>query len=103
MTAHLVDHVAFWVPTFISHVPVDLHKLLENRTVAAGAFGCESCRVVEVAINVAVVFVVRVLRAEKCRTERACEMLDVILFVCCQQVNEFPEGDRRKDALQAVM
>ena len=85
------------MPTFISHVPVDLHKLLENRTVAAGAFGCESRRVVKVAIDVAVVFIVRVLRTKKCGTERACEVLNVVLFIYCQQANKFPEGDQRKD------
>lgn len=50
-----------------SQVSADLHKLPKNRSVAAGAFDCELCRVVEMAVNVAVVFMVRILLAEQCR------------------------------------
>ena len=56
--SHLVDHVALWVPAFIAHVPVDLHELLQNGTVTTSAFCRESGRVVEMAVDVAFVFVV---------------------------------------------
>jgi hypothetical protein len=58
LLTHLVDHVAFWMPAFISHVPIDLHELFENRTVATSTFGGESRRIVEMTINIAVVLII---------------------------------------------
>ena len=62
--AYLVDHVAFWVPALVAHIAVDLHELLEDRGVAPDAFRREACAVVEVAVHVSGVLVVRVLRTE---------------------------------------
>ena len=80
--AHLVDHVTLRVPTLVPVVPVDLDELLEDGARAAGALGRESGGVVEVAVDVSVVLVVRVLRAEERGAHRAREVLDVELFVC---------------------
>ena len=70
------------MPTFVPRVPVDLHKLLENRAVATSAFGRISRGIVEMTIDISFMFVVRVLWAEKRWTYRAREMLDVELLVC---------------------
>ena len=61
---YLVDHVAFWMPTLVSHVAIYLDKLFEDGAGAAGAFCSEAGGVVEMAVYVAVVFVVRVLWAK---------------------------------------
>ena len=53
------------MPTFVPRVPVDLHKLLENRAVATSAFGRISRGIVEMAIDVSLMLVVGVLWAEK--------------------------------------
>ena len=79
---YLIDHVAFRMPTLVPHVPVDLHKLFEDCAVAACALGRISCGVVEMAVNVPFVLIVRVLRAEERGAHRAREVLDVELFVC---------------------
>ena len=34
----LVDHITFWMPAFVAHVPVDLDELLENGTITPCAF-----------------------------------------------------------------
>ena len=62
---HLIDHVAFRMPTLVSHVPVNLHELFEDRTIATRAFRRVSSRVVEVTVYISLVLVVRVLRAEE--------------------------------------
>jgi hypothetical protein len=62
-------------------VAEDLNELLENGRLAAVAALCKSRRVVIVAVNVAVVFVIAVLRAEYSRAERACEVIDVVFAV----------------------
>ena len=61
---HLVDHITFWVPALVAHIAVDLDELLEDRGVAADAFRRETRAVVEVAVDVARVLVVRVLGPE---------------------------------------
>ena len=63
-TTYLVDHVAFRVPALVAHIAVDLDELLEDRGVAADAFRCETRAVVEVAVDVSRVLVVRVLVPE---------------------------------------
>ena len=61
---YLVDHVTFWMPTFVSHVAIYFHKLFEDGAGAAGAFCSEAGRVVEMAVYVAVVFIVGILWAK---------------------------------------
>jgi len=61
---YLVDHVTFWMPTFVSHVAIYFYKLFEDGAGAASALCSESGGIVEMAVYVAVVFVVRVLWAE---------------------------------------
>ena len=53
------------MPTLVSHVPVNLHELFEDRTIATRAFRRVSSRVVEVTVYISLVLVVRVLRAEE--------------------------------------
>ena len=79
--AYFVDHIALWMPTLVPSVPIDLHKLLQDRAIAAGTLCGESCRVMIVTIHVAFVFIVRVLRAKERRTYRTCEMLDMEFLV----------------------
>jgi hypothetical protein len=52
------------MPTFVSHVAVYFHKLFEDGAGTAGAFFSEAGGIVEVAVYVAVVFIVRVLWAK---------------------------------------
>ena len=73
----LVNHVTLRMPTLISHVPIDLHELFQNGSVAANAFGSNTRRVVVMTIYVLVVLIIRVVGAEQCRTYRACEVFDV--------------------------
>ncbi len=73
------------MPALIPHITVDLHKLLQYRTITSGTFRRESCRVVEVTINIAVVFVVRILGTKESGADRASEMLHVKLLVCTRR------------------
>lgn len=61
----------------------DLDKLLENGCSTTIALLRELCRVVKVAIDLAIMFVVAILRSEHRRTHRACEVVDVVLSVQC--------------------
>lgn len=79
---YLVDHVALWMPTFISHVSINLHKLLQDRAVTACTLGRKTSGVVEMTVHIAVVLVIGVLRSEECRTYRACEVLNMEFLVC---------------------
>ena len=65
-TTHLVDHVALGMPTFVSGIPVDLHKLLENSAIATSTFSGKSSGIVKVTVDVVVVFVVGVLWTKEC-------------------------------------
>ena len=85
---HLVNHVTFGVPVLVYRVAVDLDKLLEDGRPAAGTLDGEPGRVVKVAIDVAGVLVVRVLRAKDGRTDRAGEVLDMELHVCIRARTE---------------
>jgi hypothetical protein len=78
----LVDHVTFWMPALVAHVPIDLHELLQNCGVATRTFCRKARRIMIMAVHVAVVFIIRVLWPEKRRTYGAREMLDVELSVC---------------------
>ena len=89
--------------TLVAHIPVDLDELLENRTIATCALGSEARRVVEVAVDLALVLIVRVVRSEHGRAYGAREVLDVILLVCRAGVVNNAAAPRGVDALQAVM
>lgn len=46
------------MPTLVSHVPINLHKLLQNRTATASAFGRKPGRVMEMTINASFMLVI---------------------------------------------
>jgi len=62
-------------------VSVNLHELLEDRSLAAIASLRELRGVVVMAVDMAIVLVVTVLSAEDSGTKGACEVVDVILSV----------------------
>ena len=70
------------MPTFVTHVPVDLDELLEDGAVATYAFGSESRRIMKVTVNVAVVFVVGILGTEQGWADGTRKMFHVIFPVC---------------------
>ncbi len=69
------------MPVLILTVSEDFDKLLENGILAALTALRKFDRIVVMAIHVAFVLVIAVLGSELCRTDGACEMLDVILPV----------------------
>ena len=69
------------MPTLVAVVAVDFHELLKYCTVATSALGCETGRIVEVAVYVVFVFIIGVLRTKNGRADGACEVLDVVLLV----------------------
>ena len=58
LRTHLADHMAFRVPVFVSHVPANLHKLFQDCTVAALTFICELSRIMKIAVNLLIVFII---------------------------------------------
>ena len=76
-----MDHVAFRMPTFILHISIDLHKLLQDSTIAPNTFGGKPSRVMEVAVHMVLVLIVRILLSEQGGTYRTGEMLHVIFLV----------------------
>ena len=70
------------MPTFIAHVAVNLHELFQNRTVAPGTLRRKPRRVVEVTVDISIMFIVRVLWAEQRWTNRARKMLNMEFLVC---------------------
>jgi len=99
----LVDHVAFWMPAFVTHVPIDLHELLQNCSITACAFCRKARRIMVMTVHVIIVFIIRVLRPEKCWTYGACEMLDVELSVCMGVSRIWIIIERGCNALHAVI
>jgi len=69
------------MPAFILHVAIDLDKLLEDGTVASSTLGGEPSGVVEVAVNIILVFVVGILLAKYRGANRAREVFNMILLV----------------------
>lgn len=67
---------------FIVVVSVDLDKLLEDGDLTACASDSEAGGVMKVAVDGAVVLIIRVLRPKDGRTDGAGEMLDVKLLLC---------------------
>lgn len=66
--ADLVNHVALRMPTLIPHIAINLDELLQDGTIAAGTLRRKSCRIMEVTVDVTVMFVVRVLGSKEGRT-----------------------------------
>lgn len=77
-----MDEVTFGMERAITLVAIDLDELLEDSRIAAHALGGKASRIVPVTKNSAVVLIVRILRAKESWTNRANEMLDVVLFLC---------------------
>jgi hypothetical protein len=69
------------MPVLVLTVSEDFHKLLENGGLAPVTALGELGRVVIVAVDIAVMFVVTVLGAKHCRTYGASEVVDVVLVV----------------------
>ncbi len=53
------------MPALITQVPINLHELLQNGSIAAGALGGKTRRVMVMAIHVIIVLVIRVLGAKQ--------------------------------------
>lgn len=72
------------MPVLIHAIAKNFNELLENSRLTAVALLCECGGVMVVAVDVAFVFVVRVLCAKDSGTNAAGEMLNVILAIeCC--------------------
>lgn len=67
------------MPVLVLTVAEYFDELLQNGVLTAITALRESCRVVIVAVDIALVLVVAVLGAEYCRAHGAGEMLDMIL------------------------
>lgn len=77
-----MDHVTLWMPALVTHIPVDLHKLLEDSASTADTLCCEPSRIMKMTVDVTLVFVVRVLGAKKGRTDGTREMLYMEFLAC---------------------
>lgn len=69
------------MPVLVLAISEDLDKLFQNRSPAAIASLGELGRVVIVAVNLAIVFVVAVLRAKNGWADRAGKVIDMILVI----------------------
>lgn len=78
---YLVDHVTLWVPVFILAVAVDLDKLLEDRGPASCTLDSVVDRVMIVAVDLPIVFIVRILGSKDGCADGASKVFDVILVV----------------------
>ena len=76
-----MDHITFRMPMFVNTVSVNFYKLFQNSSLTTRTFDCKSSRVMVMAINLAVMFVIRILRTEYGRASRAGKVLNVILFI----------------------
>lgn len=74
------------MPAFVLPVSVNLHELLKNRSTTSNTFGGKPCGVMEMAIHVGIMLVVRVLGAKEGITKRASEVLDMELFAACGDI-----------------
>ena len=79
---YLVDEVTLGMECTIALVAVDLDELLEDSRITADTLDGKTSRVVPVTKDSAVVLIVRVLGTKECWTNRASEMLNVVLFLC---------------------
>lgn len=69
------------MPAFFLEVAVDFDELLQDGTATSYAFRCKPRRVMEMAVHVAIMLVVRILRSKKRGAHGAGEMLDMKLFI----------------------
>ena len=76
--AHLIDHIALGMPTFVVVFPVDLRVLLGNGTVTSRTFRGKTSGVMELTIDVDFMLVMRVLRTEDSSANGARKMLNVL-------------------------
>lgn len=76
------------MPALFLEVAVDFDELLQNGTATSYTLRCKTRRVVEVAVHVAIMLVVRILRPKKRSAHGACEMLDMELFVWAARLTE---------------
>lgn len=74
------------MPVLVLTITKDFDKLLENGRLTSIASLRKSGRIMVVAINVALVLVVAVLRSKDCWTYRACEVLNVVFSIQCGNV-----------------
>lgn len=57
------------MPTFVFHIPVDLHELFQDSGAASCTFRCKARRVMEMAVNIALMLVIGILWPEKNGTQ----------------------------------
>ena len=69
------------MPVLVLPISKDLHKLLEDRGLTTVASLSKLSRVVIMAVDFIVMFIVAVLRPKDSGTNRACEMLNVIFSI----------------------
>ena len=67
--ADFVYHVALRMPTFIPHISVDFHELLQYSTAASSALGRKTRRIVKMTVYVIFMFVIRILRTKQSRAQ----------------------------------
>jgi hypothetical protein len=79
--AYLVDHVTLWMPALVPHVAIDLDKLLQDGSTAPSTLCRETSRVVEVAVYIPVMLVIRVLGSKQSGTKGTCKMFYMKLLV----------------------
>ena len=65
----------------ILSIPKDLHELLENCGLTTVASLSKLSRIVIMAVDFILMLIVAVLRSKNGRTDRACEMLNVIFSI----------------------
>jgi hypothetical protein len=78
---YLMYHIAFRVPMLVLPISEDFNKLLQNGSLATTTFRGELCRIMIMAINLAVVLIIRILWSKYRRTNTARKVLDMILAV----------------------
>ena len=74
---------------FVYIVTVHLYELLEDGCLAPSAFDCEANGIVEVAIDLTGMLVVRILRPKNDRTDRAREVLHMKFHVWNRHFSSF--------------
>lgn len=69
------------MPALVTRVTIYLHELFENGATTSGAFRRKSSRIMKVAVNIAIVFVIRVLGTEESWAKGAGKVFDVKLLI----------------------
>lgn len=76
-----MDHVTFWVPVLILAIPKYFHKLLQDCCVAPITALGELGRVMVVAVDLAIMLIIAVLRAKHCWTYRAGKVIYMVFSI----------------------